>query len=277
MTVTFCTIFLKKPDSQFKPMTAINNKIVDEFNLAWKKLWDFLNPDNSWKENPEKCKNIQERLSNFSSTHINDPEHIDKVVKCLIRGNSLIESAINWQNPAIGKNTSNKTNYTKPRGSQWRLIITYSGFEVTAKALMNEFDRNKGAEATKAIINQCSLPKYEKLDSPNPKKRENFDKWLAKEEDAIAEFLGVTSGDAKIIKRWIAQSEPIESWENAVKLAKALRNASAHGFLLAKKVKDWGLEPGLAILAGNLAEIVTIGLKTLTSTDIRGFGIALPE
>jgi hypothetical protein len=248
-------------------MKDINSNIVDEFNTYRKKFWQFTEPDNSWKDDPEKRKFIYTQLSPFNNSHSENPEHIDKVVKCLLRGSSLVESAINWQNPAIGKNTKNKTNYTRARGSQWRLIITYSGFEVTAKALMNEFERNKGAEATKAIINKCSFPKYENLDPPSPKDRKNIDKWLVKEEDAIAEFLGVTSGDAKIIKRWIAQSEPIESWENAVKLAKALRNASAHGFLLAKKVKDWGLEPGLAILAGNLAEIVTIGLKTLISKD----------
>lgn len=246
----------------------MNSHIVNEFNIYQDKLWKFTNPDNSWKEVTEKRKLIHERLSRFCDSHSDDPEHIDKVVKCLIRGVSLLESAINWHEPYIGKN---RKNYARSRASQWRLVMTYSGFEITAKALMNKFNRSEGADATQKIIDKCNLPNYEKIDSPNPNKKGNFDKWLTKEEateNAIAEFLGVTSGDAKIIKRWIAQSEPIESWENAVKLAKALRNASAHGFLLAKKVKDWGLEPGIAILAGNLAEIVTIGLKTLIAEDL---------
>jgi hypothetical protein len=86
---------------------------------------------------------------------------------------------------------------------------------------------------------------------------------LTKDKDAIAEFLSVTAGDKKIIERWIIQANSISSWEDAVKLAKALRNASAHGFLSAKKVQDWQLKPGLSTLADNLGEIMAAGLKKI--------------
>jgi hypothetical protein len=59
------------------------------------------------------------------------------------------------------------------------------------------------------------------------------------------------------------KSQPIDSWEKGVKLAKAIRNASAHGFLAATKVNELGLKPGLRKLTDDLASIVKFGLHKL--------------
>lgn len=246
-------------------MTDSSTNIQEILGSVWNEVWNnIFEPDNSWKNNLTKCSDIQQRLSYFEPSHSKSPDHIDKVIKALTRGVSLTQAAIDWHNPAIGQNPTRKID--KLRGIQWRLVIAYSGFEITAKALMNHFKRNTPPEVISNFIQKCSLPtKYEPLTSPktSPKKKPNLEKWLSKEESAIADFLGVTAGDAKIIEHWLVKSQSVSSWEEAVKLAKALRNASAHGFLVAKKVADWQLKPGLSILADNLAEIMAAGLKKL--------------
>ena len=242
-------------------MTDTSTDNQDNLTNISKILWDNrLKPDNSWKDNP-KCSEIQQKLLLFNPNHPDNPEHIDKVIKCVIRGVRLTEEAINWYEPSIG-DTQKRGDIDKIRGVQWRLVIAYSGFEITTKALMNNFERGKPLDIPN-FIKMCSLPIYNPLDTPNPKKKENLDKWLAKDQDAIAEFLSVTAGDKKIIERWIIQANSISSWEDAVKLANALRNASAHGFLSAKKVQDWQLKPGLSTLADNLGEIMAAGLKKI--------------
>ncbi|WP_190714411.1 hypothetical protein [Anabaena lutea] len=243
-------------------MTDTSTHNQDNLTNISKILWDkVLKPDNSWKDNP-KCSEIQQRLSYFNPNHLDTPEHIDKVIKCVIRGVRLTEEAINWYEPSIGG--EKLTVYDKLRGVQWRLVIAYIGFEITTKALMNNFGGVLPSNVIIKFIKQSNLPSYNPLIPPNPKKKENLDKWLAKDEDAIAEFLGVISPkDKQLIKHWIVQSNSISSWEEAVQLARFFRNASAHGFLSAKKVQDWELKPGLSILADNLGEIMAAGLKKL--------------
>ncbi|MFM7405229.1 MAG: hypothetical protein ACKO3K_00795 [Cuspidothrix sp.] len=234
---------------------------TDNLTNISKILWNnVLKPDNSWKDN-SKCNKIYQKILHFNPNHPNTIEHIDKVIKCVTRGVRLTEEAINWYEPAIA-DTPKRGEIDKIRGVQWRLVIAYSGFEITTKALMNNFERGKPLDIPN-FIKMCSLPSYNPLDTPNPKRKDNLDKWLAKDQNAIAEFLSVTAGDKKIIERWIIKANSISSWEDAVKLAKALRNASAHGFLSAKKVQDWQLKPGLSILADNLGEIMAAGLKQL--------------
>jgi hypothetical protein len=240
--------------------TYIDNP--EHLTNIYKKLWEqVLQPDNSWKDNP-KCGEIHQKLIHFNTTHSDNPEHIDKVIKCIIRGVRLTEEAINWYEPSIGG--KKRTVYHKSRGVQWRLVIAYIGFEITTKAFMNNFDGVLKSDIIETFIKLSDLPSYDPLTSPNADKKENLKKWLEKDEDAIAEFLGIISKKDKIlIKNWIAKSISISSWEEAVQLARTLRNASAHGFLSAKKVQDWQLKPGLSILADNLGEIMAAGLKKL--------------
>lgn len=129
---------------------------------------------------------------------------------------------------------------------------------------MNNFKRETYPKVIEEFLNKCTLPSYKPLDSPNStSNRQNLEKWLSKGEEAIADFLGVSNGDRKIIKRWIVGSEIVSSWEEAFKLAKALRNATAHGFLLPTKVSQWKLKPGFERLTDNLGEIVASGLKKI--------------
>jgi hypothetical protein len=168
-------------------MTDIPTNIQEVLKNSWDDTWQIFAPDNSWKDDKAKCRDIQERLSYFNPTHSDSPEHIDKVIKALTRGVSLTQAAIDWHHPAIGQN-STPTKKDKLRGIQWRLVIAYSGVEITTKALMNYFNRNTDPKVISDFIQKCSLPYYEPLASPKPNKTLNLEKWLSKEESAIATY-----------------------------------------------------------------------------------------
>ncbi len=233
--------------------------ICTNLEMAWNQVWNIFGPDNSWKNNQTKCTDIQKKLLHFNGKHSDDPIHIDNVIKALNRGVFLTLAAVKWRHPAIGQTPL--TPIEKMRGVQWRLVIAYSGFEITFKTLMNCPSRRIKLEIVEDFISKCDLPTYRPLLSPN--KKPNLEKWLNKEEGAIAKFLGIEGGDLKMINYWLVKSSPIDTWFKAVRLAKALRNASAHGFLVATKVNGWGLKPSLITLADNLAEITTASLNKL--------------
>jgi len=235
--------------------------VSEELNGAWKDVWNVLESKKSWLTDAAKYDCIQKKLSYFNSQHGNSSQHIDRVIKALSRGKGLVQAAIEWQNPAIGQSETRSVN-DKLRGHQWRLVIAYSGFEIASKALMmDKWKRQVEKEMYERFLEKCVLPDYKPIEPPRGKPK--LEKWLDKEEGALAEFLGVTSGDRKAIDRWLVQSQSVDSWCEAYKLAKALRNASAHGFLLATKIHDWGLKNGFLRLTDDLAKIVIAGLRKL--------------
>lgn len=236
--------------------------VSEDLNGAWKDVWNVLEPDKSWLTDAAKCDCIQGKLSYFNSQHANSSQHIDRVIKALSRGKALVQAAIEWQNPAIGQSETRSVN-DKLRGHQWRLVIAYSGFEIASKALMmDKWNRQVEKEMYERFLEKCVLPDYKPIEPPRGKPK--LEKWQDKEEGALAEFLGVTSGDRKAIDRWLVQSQSVDSWCEAYKLAKALRNASAHGFLLPTKIREWGLKDGFLRLTDDLAKIVIAGLRKLT-------------
>jgi hypothetical protein len=235
--------------------------VSEDLNGAWKDVWNALKPDKSWLTDAAKCDCIQKKLSYFNSQHGNSPEHIDQFIKALSRGTALVQAAIEWQNPAIGQSETRSVN-DKLRGHQWRLVIAYSGFEIASKALMmDKWNRQVEKGMYEKFLEKCVLPDYKPREPPRGKPK--LAKWLNKEEGALATFLGLTSGDKKAIDRWLVQSQSVDSWCEAYKLAKALRNASAHGFLLPTKIREWGLKDGFLRLTDDLAKIVIAGLSKL--------------
>lgn len=235
--------------------------VSEDLKAAWQDVWNVLEPDKSWLTDAAKCDCIQKKLSYFNSQHGNSPEHTDLVIKALSRGKALIQAAVEWQNPAIGQSETRSAN-DKLRGHQWRLVIAYSGFEIASKALMMpKWNRQIESGMYEKFIEKCVLPAYEPIEPPAD--RPKLAKWLNKEEGALAEFLGITSGDRKAIDRWLVRSEPVGSWCEAYKLAKALRNASAHGFLLPTKIRDWGLKNGFVRLTDDLAKMAIAGFSKL--------------
>ena len=228
-------------------------------------LWEFLGKYRSWQSDIGKCRDIQRKLLYFNDIHSNDPEHIDDVVQALSRGFYLIKSGLEWWEPTAGHNSTNKINAThRARSAQWRLVMTYSGFETIAKTLLLA-KKNLGPDEFEQFTRKCQLNSYKLLHSPNQTKLKKLEKWLTIESEgkAILDFLSVKHGDAKIIQRWIIEQQNISSWVDALKLSKALRNATAHGALSATKVQQWGLQKPFLTLSDNLGEVAIAGIQKL--------------
>ena len=234
-------------------------------------LWAMVGPNESLRE-PDKCSEIQERLSIFNQSHIKDSQHIDNVIKALTIGFHLTKAAVEWDNPVAGKIGSDPST-ANARGIQWQLVMAYGGFESVTKTLMNLRENKSGltlAHVTN-FTSKCNLPDYIPLKPPDTT-RKNLDEWLKKSPpetgDQLLDFLGVERGDRNQIKNWLVNSNQIEDWANATMLAKALRNATAHGALSPTKVEDWGLKPAMKTLVENLGDLVVVGLQTLASPRV---------
>jgi hypothetical protein len=76
--------------------------------------------------------------------------------------------------------------------------------------MMDKWKRQVEKEMYERLLEKCVLPDYEPIEPPTDKPK--LAKWLNKEEGALAEFLGVTSGDRKAIDRWLVQSQSVDSW-----------------------------------------------------------------
>ncbi|MBW4629852.1 MAG: hypothetical protein KME49_31165 [Brasilonema octagenarum HA4186-MV1] len=233
---------------------------------AWRDLWQVFGTRESWTSEKAKCKDIQQRLSYFNSLHSDDPDSIDDVIQALSRGFYLIKSALEWYEPAVGhKSTDQLNDIHKARGIQWRLVMAYNGFEmITNTLLINE--KYLTPETIKSFTNKCHLPDYSSLNPPVAT-RVNLEKWLNKpsleKKSALADFLSVGNGDKTIIEEWIVKSTPVSTWVDAVRLTKAIRNATAHGALSPSKVNQWGLQKPLLTLSNNLGEIVVASILKL--------------
>lgn len=164
------------------------------------------------------------------------PEGLDVRIMSVIRGHKLIQQASMWEDPAIGGEATGSV-----RGRQWRLVMAFSGLERLVKSLRG----TKGGVDRSLLECVCEileLPEFGEIGSPSLEKG-SVTKWLESEEgpDEIIAFLGIENGDHSCFDSWFLQSKPVDDWVDGLLLAKAFRNATAHGSLSPTKVSDWGL------------------------------------
>lgn len=246
-------------------MTELRSDLDD----AWRNIWQVFGPNESWLEDTAKCREIQQRLAHFQKNHPAKAEHIDDVVKALAQGFNLVKSSVQWSDPAIGHPADSEPNVThKARGAQWRLVMAYGGFETMVKTLLN-FQKREGLnpQILAEFIQKCGLPDYHSMVPPDST-LVSLDKWLTKpaisdRKSALVDFLCLERADAKAVEEWMVQGLPISTWLAATRLAKALRNTSAHGALSASKINEWGMRHALFKLCDNLGEIMVAALRKL--------------
>jgi hypothetical protein len=120
-----------------------------------------------------------------------------------------------------------------------------------------------------AAISPLHLPAFAPV-CPPKRKLKSLEIWLDQgtrvNRQEILEFLGMKNGDANIMDSWLVHGRRTETWEESMKLAKAIRNASAHGALSATKVREWGLRPACGQLLADLATVVTAILGSWPET-----------
>lgn len=246
---------------------AKTENIINSLNNISGELYRCFSFDEFGKFDSGACKSIQQRLSHFNKEHSANQDHIDDVIQALSRGFYLMKSSLEWHEPAVGYKSIHNINDThKARGAQWRLVMAYGGFEIIVKTLLLK-NENGGLhqEQLRNFIYTCQLGDYKLLSSPNIEKLPRLNIWLEKKEEgkAILDFLRIKNGDTSIIQDWIIDGQNISTWIDAIKLAKALRNATVHGALSASKVQQWKLQKPLFILCDNLGEIVVAALYKL--------------
>lgn len=242
-----------------------------EPDSTWSQLLQSLGGYGSWRENAELCRNLHNKLSHFSSKHVNTAEHMEVVLYSLSRGYWLMEAAMEWEKPYAGKEPTSAQSVSVLRGLQLRLAMAYNAFELIAMALMQP-DRTLSPEIIGSFVQKCQLRASADPISPPNKNRAVLKQWLdgsaiarkkGEEGEALLEFLGLKRGDRTLFQSWVLAEIPVNNWDRRILLAKALRNMSAHGALSASKVGELGLRQAFEVLPESLSEVVHAALQQL--------------
>mgnify|MGYP000913948199 FL=1 len=75
----------------------------------------------------------------------------------------------------------------------------------------------------------------------------------------------MTNGDVKIFRRWFLQGESVSNWVDALFLARAIRNATAHGALSASKAAELKLGEAIAVLTRDLTLVAAAIFEVLAA------------
>jgi outer membrane protein assembly factor BamB len=165
----------------------------------------------------------------------------------IIRGHEMIAQAKLWAGPSIGAG-----NTAPLRGTQWRLVMAYGGFELLAKSLTATKRGGLEEKTLSDLIGKLSLPNFDAL-VPPPIEKSSLKKWM-EEEDAsdVLDFLKMENGDRKQFDAWLAKQKPVETWTDAVLLAKSLRSATVHGALSPTKIEEWKISDAVSRLTDEI-------------------------
>jgi outer membrane protein assembly factor BamB len=199
----------------------------------------------AWKDGED----LSHRLAKFAPDPDSDKARVARI-HGIIRGHELTAQARSWVEPSIG---SGKT--ATARGAQWRLVMAYGGFELLAKSLAGAKDRGLDEKAVDSLIGKLALPMFEPL-APPPIDKSSLKVWMD-EEDAsdVLDFLKMDKGDRNRFDAWLGKQKPTTEWTDALLLAKAFRNATAHGALSPTKLEEWKLGEAIARLTEEIFRI----------------------
>src|SRR5262245_22098998 len=66
--------------------------VIQQLNDPWKRWWDFLGEEGSWRQDAAKRSRIHARLLRFTSAHWDQTAWVDAVLSALARGKPLVEA-----------------------------------------------------------------------------------------------------------------------------------------------------------------------------------------
>jgi hypothetical protein len=245
---------------------------------AWCNLVSDLSPD---EPGSTAYFPIHERLARFNPAHAPTPEHVETILDVLYRGVPLLLAALGWDDPIAGSRGGKNPQTDRARGDQWRLVMAYGGFETLVKGLLSLPQKNELTdEDYTTLLAKCALPRYKPI--PSPEQREAIrERWFTPEaangRQSLLEFLGLSDGDTQVIYRWLAQGLPISTWHQALILAQALRDVTAHGALSASKTREWRLRPAFHKLTADLANVTGRALKALLASETPATAVSRPQ
>ncbi len=237
-----------------------------------KKWWAFVEQNEPWKSSPSQqdAKRLARAIDRFRQPRKKPSEptenQIVPIVNALAKGAQLLQTAREWKEPRVG--TGSKVRQ-EARGLQWRTVMAYGGLETILKSCCGIDGPGLDGRVVATLCDGClkdALAEYTALDPPRFGTRSS-EKWLGTTEDAadpaLLSFLRIKQGDAKAVRKWLVDGQPVTTWSGAIMLAKALRNATAHGALSASKVVEWKLAPTLDRLTSDHAVVAAGVLNVL--------------
>ena len=201
----------------------------------------------------------------------------------MVRGISLLRSAIRWQNPSIGSRYP--TMIDSVRGVQWQLIIAYSGFELLFKGMyvllteLPESIKNRLTPELRAAIEKIPKTKITSFTDlfftkMKPVSKYMFEKqhftdsclsgrlcfqqnkselgeYWSEKKTSGRNYLDLNKNQLDAIKRFISSSP--QTPHELISLVTAIRHACAHGMLSPSKIVEWNMFPSLiAMIRGVL-------------------------
>lgn len=229
-----------------------------ELSAAWKGWLGLV-------KSKDDLTDLHPYLARFSSAHPDDPGYIKAVLGSLARGEALVAAATAWNEPHIGGNKQTKAD--RARGDQWRLVMAYGGLETLIKTLLCFTGRGLGPAEFRSFVLRAAPPS---VNSPKVRRgRRELEDWLNRPgngaSNPIIEFLGLERGDAAIIERWLITGDDITTWEDELRLAKALRNATAHGALTPSRAVKWGIVGAFEVLTLDIGRVATAAVQRLVT------------
>ena len=216
-------------------------------------------------------KSLADRLNRFGAHHPPDRFHIEASLDSICRAVPLLLAAAKWRNPIAGKCTTefeSATSADRARGEQWRLVMAYGGFETLVKVVFNGSKRGGlGPNDFRKLQDRCDLPSFPSLAPPEPAMLVG-ETWFQRDSTGAASklrrFLGISGYDAKMMEGWLLGDNTISTWPDAISLAKAFRNATAHGALSASKILEWKLASSIDLLRTSLTFVSSSILRELS-------------
>lgn len=176
------------------------------------------------------------------------------IAQSLVKGYQLAKAGYQWEQPVAGGGTER---ITKARGEQWRLVMTWGGFETVSRVFTGN---QTNAAAFGKLLDKCDLPPMKPI--PGPKiKSSSLERWLnykpLNRGDAVLDYLGLThKGVLEAATNWFVHGRDLKNWSETVELARAIRHATAHGSLSASKVHEWRTTKTCSKLSETLWQLV---------------------
>lgn len=259
---------------------------LSRLGQAWRGWWRVLGEFDSHKSDEAARARVIQALGRYLSWENPSPERIEGVLGALSKGKALIDAAMQWRDPAAGVGPGEPPTATdKVRGAQWRLVMAYGGFETLIKTVLGlgAKDRPPDRGHFEQLVARSPLSAHPALAAP-PRGIKSVDRWFEdagnggangetiaanvesdQESHPLIEFLTMTNGDVKIFRRWFLQGEPVTNWVDALFLARAIRNATAHGALSASKAAELKLGDAIAVLTRDLSIVAAAIFETLAA------------
>ena len=189
---------------------------------------------------------------------------LNSVLTALAKGKQLVEAALLWESPIAGGSGSETDQL---RGIQWRLVMAWGGLETIVKASRGKPVRGVHRRHLLDLTNNCLEDEYEPWSKTPANKK--LTRWINTEwhdgDMAVLVYFGLTHPEVKqAISDWLVESRSLESWTDALQLAKAVRHASAHGYLSASKIREWGLRRSFLRLTHDIGAITSAVFRRLS-------------